>query len=84
MVCIRNIRVCINTLHKGDNDDDDNDDDYENNNNNNNNIDIINVALNVISYYLFSTCSVSCSFLAYSPYVPMLSLFILIPDFPAH
>ena len=34
MVCLRNI--CINTLHKGDNDDDD--DDEENNNNNNNNI----------------------------------------------
>ena len=32
MVCLRNI--CINTLHKGDNDDDD---DYSNNNNNNNN-----------------------------------------------
>ena len=32
MVCLRNI--CINTLHKGDNDDDDDDD---NNNNNNNN-----------------------------------------------
>ena len=30
MVCLRNI--CVNTLHKGDNDDDDN------NNNNNNNI----------------------------------------------
>jgi hypothetical protein len=38
MVCLRNI--CINTLHKGDNDDDDNDDDDDdddNNNNNNNN-----------------------------------------------
>ena len=37
MVCLRNI--CINTLHKGDNDDDDdnnnNDDDDDNNNNNN-------------------------------------------------
>ena len=32
MVCLRNI--CINTLHKGDNDDDD---DNNNNNNNNNN-----------------------------------------------
>ena len=32
MVCLRNI--CINTLHKGDNDDDDDDD----NNNNNNNL----------------------------------------------
>jgi hypothetical protein len=31
MVCLWNI--CINTLHKGDNDDDD----YDNNNNNNNN-----------------------------------------------
>ena len=31
MVCLRN--VCINTLHKGDNDD--NDDDNNNNNNNN-------------------------------------------------
>jgi len=41
MDCLRNI--CINTLHKGDNDDDDddnndNDDDDNNNNNNNNNI----------------------------------------------
>ena len=35
MVCLRNI--CINTLHKGDNDDDDDDDDDNNNNNNNNN-----------------------------------------------
>jgi hypothetical protein len=31
MVCLRNI--CINTLHKGDEDDDDNDDDNNNNNN---------------------------------------------------
>jgi hypothetical protein len=30
MVCLRN--VCINTLHKGDNDDDDEDDDNDNNN----------------------------------------------------
>ena len=35
MVCLRNI--CINTLHKGDNDDDDDDDDDNDNNNNNNN-----------------------------------------------
>jgi len=35
MVCLRNI--CINTLHKGDNDDDDDDDDDDDNNNNNNN-----------------------------------------------
>ena len=40
MVCLRNI--CINTLHKGDNDDDndyddDDDDDYDDDNNNNNN-----------------------------------------------
>jgi len=37
MVCLRNI--CINTLHKGDNNnnDDDDDDDNDNNNNNNNN-----------------------------------------------
>ena len=35
MVCLRNI--CVNTLHKGDNDDDDDDDDDNNNNNNNNN-----------------------------------------------
>ena len=34
MVCLRNI--CINTLHKGDNDDDDDDDDDDDNNNNNN------------------------------------------------
>jgi hypothetical protein len=32
MVCLRNI--CINTLHKVDNDDDDDDDDDDNNNNN--------------------------------------------------
>jgi hypothetical protein len=32
MVCLRNI--CVNTLHKGDNDDDDDDDDDNNNNNN--------------------------------------------------
>jgi hypothetical protein len=51
MVCLRNI--CINTLHKGDNDDDnddddnnnnddddDDDDDDDNNNNNNNTLDI--------------------------------------------
>ena len=31
MVCLRN--VCINTLHKGDNDGDDDDDDNNNNNN---------------------------------------------------
>jgi len=31
MVCLRNI--CINTLHKGDEDDDDDDDDNNNNNN---------------------------------------------------
>jgi len=31
MVCLRNI--CINILHKGDNDDDDDDDDNNNNNN---------------------------------------------------
>jgi hypothetical protein len=36
MVCLGNI-ICINTLHKGDNDDDDDDDDDDNNNNNNNN-----------------------------------------------
>ena len=34
MVCLGNI--CINTLHKGDNDDDGDDDDDDNNNNNNN------------------------------------------------
>ena len=41
MVCLGN--VCINTLHKGDNDDDDDDDndyddDDDDNNNNNNNM----------------------------------------------
>jgi len=35
MVYLRNI--CINTLHKGDNDNDDDDDDDDDNNNNNNN-----------------------------------------------
>ena len=44
MVCLRNI--CINTLHKGDNDDDDDDnddddDDDDNNNNNGHNVAII-------------------------------------------
>ena len=34
MVCLRDI--CLNTLHKGDNDEDDDDDDDDNNNNNNN------------------------------------------------
>ena len=34
MVCIRNI--CLNTLHKGDNDDDDDDDDNDNDDENNN------------------------------------------------
>jgi hypothetical protein len=34
VVCLRNI--CINTLHKGDNDDDDYDDDDDDDNNNNN------------------------------------------------
>jgi hypothetical protein len=29
--------MCVDTLHKGDNDDDDDDDDDDNNNNNNNN-----------------------------------------------
>ena len=37
MVCLGNILVCMNTLHKGDDDDDDDDDDNDNNNNNNNN-----------------------------------------------
>ena len=32
MVCLRN--MCVDTLHKGDNDDDDDDDDDNNNNNN--------------------------------------------------
>ena len=35
MVCLRDI--CINTLHKGDNDDDEDDNNINNNNNNNNN-----------------------------------------------
>ena len=35
MICLRNI--CVNTLHKGDNDGDDNDDDDDDDNNNNNN-----------------------------------------------
>jgi hypothetical protein len=34
MVCLGN--VCVDTLHKGDNDDDDNDNNNNNNNNNNN------------------------------------------------
>jgi hypothetical protein len=32
MVCLGN--MCVDALHKGDNDDDDNDDDDDNNNNN--------------------------------------------------
>ena len=35
MVCLGN--MCMDTLHKGDNDDDDDDDDDDDNNNNNNN-----------------------------------------------
>jgi hypothetical protein len=31
--------MCVDTLHKGENDDDDDDDDDDDNNNNNNNID---------------------------------------------
>ena len=38
--------ICINTLHKGENDDDDDDDD-DNNNNNNNNLSIFNVLTQV-------------------------------------
>ena len=34
MVCLGN--MCMDTLHKGDNDDDDDDDNNNNNNNNNN------------------------------------------------
>ena len=40
MACLRNI--CINTLHKGDNDDDDDDDNNNNNNNKSSDIDTIN------------------------------------------
>ena len=60
MVCLRNI--CINTLHKGDNDDDDNDDNNNNNNNNNNNmLIIIFIAIHHFNCYLqvLSTCSSS-------------------------
>ena len=39
MVCIGN--VCINTLHKGDNDDDDDDNNNNNNNNSNDNKHVI-------------------------------------------
>jgi len=35
MVCL--VNMCMDTLHKGDNDDDDDDDDDDDNNNNNNN-----------------------------------------------
>ena len=35
MVCLGN--MCMDTLHKGENDDDDDDDDDDDNNNNNNN-----------------------------------------------
>jgi hypothetical protein len=43
IVCFR--KVCINTLHKGDNDDDDDDNNNNNNNNNNNVTPGVNVAV---------------------------------------
>ena len=46
MVCLRNI--CINTLHKGDNEDDDDDDEDNNNNNNNKTIIIIIIIIIII------------------------------------
>jgi hypothetical protein len=39
MVCLENI--CINTVHKRDNDDDDDDDDDDDNNNNNNRLSLM-------------------------------------------
>jgi len=39
MICLGN--MCMDTMHKGDNDDDDDDDNNNNNNNNNNSIKFI-------------------------------------------
>ena len=57
MVCLGNI--CINTLHKGDNDDDDDDDNNNNNNNNNSLCCIINLinSLNLQSKSVFPVCA---------------------------
>ena len=49
MVCLRNI--CINALHKRDNDDDDDNDDINNNNNNNNNKYFISTYLNDFLFF---------------------------------
>ena len=59
MVCLRNI--CINTLHKGENDDDDDedDDDDDNNNNNNNNNNTMTVIIQSSTIYInrnLATC----------------------------
>jgi hypothetical protein len=51
IVCFRNI--CINTLHKGDNDDDDDDDDDDDNNNNNNNIYIVKIIKILLNTFIF-------------------------------
>ena len=56
MVCLRNI--CINTLHKGDNDDDDDDDDDDDNNNNNN---LNNLSL--VGYIIISVVHQQCRIL---------------------
>ena len=50
MVCLRNI--CINTLHKGDNDDDDDDNNNNNNNNNNSSLEISYLKLGIFSVYI--------------------------------
>jgi hypothetical protein len=56
MVCLRNIHMCINTLHEGDNDDDDDND----NNNNNNSVQFSGCVLtfslnNTVAYYKTNT-----------------------------
>jgi hypothetical protein len=42
--------MCVDTLHKGDNDDDDVDDENNNNNNNNNNNKVLNLASEFFEY----------------------------------
>ena len=63
MVCLRNI--CINTLHKGDNDDDDDDDDDNNNNNNNDNDLHPNTYIQMQKSVILGTCSIVRNFLNY-------------------
>ena len=50
MVCLGN--MCVDTLHKGENDDDDNDDDDDDDNNNNNNNNLLNVAIEWLEFFI--------------------------------